>query len=372
MKPLGIWFVLLSIIFAGSLDAAPSRTKIAFLAGFSSPVTSYVLTDLNLDKGYRVFTHVYPAFEKQMELIRFDNQGEAKNTAAEFTKVVDANIQFVVGVSKTSQALVAAPMSDEKKIMMVTPLATNDRVTEGHPWVVRTCFSDSIQGSALSRFAVEELKARRILVFTNVDIPYSVDLSKNFISALGPKAQYQELKYVAEGIKPAEMASQIQAFKPDLAFVPDYVNTASVLIKELYKIDPKLPQLGGDGWGGREVLDPAIAPLGELKAFYTTVWSEDIQNAENKKFIKAYRTVFPNDPPSIGAATMYDALKIFWEAYQAADAKTPEGVKKQLTKRKFQTTTGPSRFANPDNLTASRKVVIIRLNSGKHEHFKSF
>ena len=353
--------------------ASPSREKVAFLASFTSPVTSHVLTDLNLEKGYRVFAHVHPDFEKSIEVIKFDNQGEPKNIPGQVDKIVASKIRYVLGVSKTSQALVAAPLSDQHGFLMLTPLATNDKVTENHGLVARACFSDSQQGKTLARFALSELKAKRVLVLTNVDTPYSIGLSQTFRLGVEKRATVRELKYAADDIRVAALEAEIAQYKPDLVFIPDYVNTASLLIKELYRIDPKLTLLGGDGWGGREVLDPTIKPMPNLRAFYTTVWNQGLSAPVNRVFVKAHLKVFPAEAVSIGAATMYDTLTIFWDAYQAAKApKTPQSVKAQLLAKSFNTTTGTIRFTDPKDLTPARKVVIIRLNAGKHELYKSF
>lgn len=367
---LGIGLCALNASSAQALQAP--RPKIAFLAGFSSPITSHVLTDLNLEKGYKVFANQYPEFEKTFDVIKFDNQGDPQNVPAQIDKIVADKIQFIIGLSKTSQALVAAPLSDEKNFFVMTPMATNDKVTIGHPLVARTCFSDSQQGEALARFAMKELKARRVLVLTNVDQPYSVDLTKQFVSLTSKKLKISEFKYVSEDQRFAELKKEITAFKPDLVFLPDYVNTVSLIMKEIYKIDPKLAMLGGDGWGGREVLDPTIEPMKDLKAYYTTMWNQEVTTPANKAFVKAHEEVFPGERVSVGASTMYDLLTIFWQAYQkASNPKTPDSVKKQLLAQTFQATTGPIRYTHDSDLTPTRKVVIIRLNAGKHEFHKT-
>jgi branched-chain amino acid transport system substrate-binding protein len=372
VKPLRVLALLISLSFA-AVSVAETKTKVAYLGGFSSLSTGTVLTDLNLEKGLKIFLKMNPEVEKSIEFVRFDNQGEAANTALEAKKIIDQNIKFIVGVSKSNHALVVAPLADENKILFITPQATNDKVTQNHPYVFRSCFSDLYQGRALAQFATQNRKAKKILIMTNVDTPYSLGLAQRFMEFVGDKASITELKYVPDGIKVDEIKATVEKVKPDLVFIPDYVNTAVFLIKEFYKIDPKLLLLGGDGWGGREVLDPAIEPLKGLNAYYTTLWSQDLANPKNQKFVKVFASEYPGDPSSISAATMYDALSIFWESFKAVKGpKTPDAVRAKLLSTTFSTTSGKISFPDPNNPTPKKRVVVNRLNEGKHELYDSY
>ncbi len=365
--------VLIIPLSFGTVTVAEIRTKVAYLGGFSSLSTGTVLTDLNLEKGLKIFLKMHPEVDKSIEFVRFDNQGEASNTALEAKKIIDQNIKFIVGVSKSNHALVVAPLADENKILFITPQATNDKVTQNHPYVFRSCFSDFYQGRAIAQFAIQNRKAKKILVMTNVDTPYSLGLAQRFKEFVGKKALITEMKYLPDGINVAEIKTTVERVKPDLVFIPDYVNTAVFLIKELYKIDPKLLLVGGDGWGGREVLDPAIKPLKGLNAYYTTLWSQDLANPKNQKFVKLFASEYPGDPSSISAATMYDALSIFWESFKAVKGpKTPDAVRAKLLSTTFLTTSGKISFPDPNNPTPKRRVVMNRLNEGEHELYDSY
>lgn len=348
-------------------------TTVAFLGGFTSPHSGTVLTDLNLEKGLRVFLKNFPAAAKELDFVKFDNKGDASNTAEEVKKIAQKKIRFILGVSKSNHALVVAPLADQNHILFITPAATNDQVTLNHPYVFRTCFSDSYQGKILAKFAIEELKGKRVLVMTNVDTPYSVGLSQSFIASIGDRVKIATYHYLSEEMRIKELPAQIASFKPDIVFIPDYVDNVPALVKEFYRIDQKLNFLGGDGWGGREVMDPMLSPLTDLKAYYAAIWNIEFPTPENQAFVRQFKLLYPNDTVRSASAGSYDALTIFWEAYKEAKSpKTPESVRKVLLSKTFNTTIGKVSFPNPMDPTPAKPVLMIRFQAGTHALYKTY
>ena len=71
-------------------------------------------------------------------------------------------------------------MPREKKVVLITPTATNDSVTKDGDYIFRACFTDSFQGEAVARFAREVLKLKAVTAFQDTTSDYSVGLCRNF------------------------------------------------------------------------------------------------------------------------------------------------------------------------------------------------
>jgi branched-chain amino acid transport system substrate-binding protein len=370
---LRLYVLLYSLLMAATFEPAHAKQKIAFLAGFTSSSPNIALTDINFEKGLKTFLSLNPDAESKLDIEKFDNQGDASNTAFEIQRITAKGIRFVIGISKSNQALVAAPLSDELKFLFITPFATDSKITRGHRLAFRTCFSNDYQAEVLAHFATKELKAKKILVLINADSPYSVGLGATFAKTIGKEATLNEIRYLAEPLDLEPLKKAVQTYNPDTVFIPDYVSPSVTIVKALYLINPSLQFLGGDGWGGREVLDPALIPIPNLKAFYSTAWSKEIQTPENAKFIQAFTKLYGQAPVSVGPAVMYDAMSVFWQAYKKAKGtKTPDSLRRSLLENKFQTITGKISFPNPSDTTPEKPVVLVRVGAGKHEFYKLY
>lgn len=55
-------------------------------------------------------------------------------------------VDAVIGEVTSTNTLAMTKMAEDTKTPLVSPTATNDRVTSGRQYVSRVCFSDSFQG----------------------------------------------------------------------------------------------------------------------------------------------------------------------------------------------------------------------------------
>ena len=118
---------------------------------------------------------------QKVELVTEDNQSKPGQSATVVRKLITQNkVVAILGDATSSATLEAAPIAQGDKIPMITPTATNPRITEVGDYIFRVCFLDEFQGRVLARFAREKLKAQRIFTLTDVKQDYSVDLLKFF------------------------------------------------------------------------------------------------------------------------------------------------------------------------------------------------
>src|ERR1700756_5011113 len=118
---------------------------------------------------------------KKIQLLTEDNQSKAGETSTIVRKFVTQDkVAAIVGDLTSSATLEGGPIAQTAKIPMVTPLATNPKVTEIGDYIFRVCFIDEFQGRVMARFALDNLKARKAAILTDTKQDYSVGLSGFF------------------------------------------------------------------------------------------------------------------------------------------------------------------------------------------------
>ena len=163
-------------------DQGGDTIKIGLITPKTGPVAQY---------GIAVENSVNLAFEevnaaggingKQVELITYDDKGDATESINVFNRLVDNDkVVALLGPVISSTTLAVAPLADEKKIPMVTPTATALDVTLDKPYVFRACYTDPYQGSLVAKFAGEQLKVKTAAILYNSGDDYSTGLAEAF------------------------------------------------------------------------------------------------------------------------------------------------------------------------------------------------
>jgi branched-chain amino acid transport system substrate-binding protein len=358
----------LSRVVSSSSAAANGKIQIAFVGSFSSTSPHIALTDHEVARGLEAYVRTHPEFAQKIEIVRFDNKGEPELGIGIADELAAKQIKFAVGVTKSKQALVFANALKPKNVLLITPFATNDMVTEGFPLVFRTCFSDREQGKALASFATNQLDVKRVVIIENVEDPYSTGLSATFRSLLKPGVEVKIVKVLSGQVRfDAAAQKEIVDYKPDTLFLPLYVDqTASVI--DLFQ--PQLPNnvryLGGDGFSAKLIADNVLKRAAGLQLFSVTHWHAEIKTKANREFMANFKKVYPNEPPVHGSAMMYDLAGILHQAFKRSQWKEdPAAVATALRALKFQSTLGPLSFTNPIDNTPSKPVVIVRHRDGQ-------
>jgi branched-chain amino acid transport system substrate-binding protein len=120
-------------------------------------------------------------FGRMITLVTEDNQSKPGETATIVQKFVTQDrVAAIIGDLTSSATLEGGPIAQAAKIPMVSPLATNPKVTEIGDYIFRVCFIDEFQGRLMARFALENLRAKSAATLTDTKQDYSVGLTGFF------------------------------------------------------------------------------------------------------------------------------------------------------------------------------------------------
>jgi branched-chain amino acid transport system substrate-binding protein len=303
---------------------------------------------------------------QKVELITEDDQSKPGQSATAVRKLITQDkVVAILGDATSSATLEAAPIAQSNKIPMMTPTATNPRITEVGDFIFRVCFLDEFQGRMLARFAREKLKAQRIFTLTDVKQDYSVDLLKFFrdeFTKLGGTIVGEQSYSTGDTDFRAQL-TPIRAAKADAVYVPGYYQEVALIVKQGRQIGLTMPFIGCDGWANQALIE--IGGKAVNGCFFTNHFSPGDQSPLVKSFVAKYQEKYGTLPDTFSALG-YDAARLLSGAIQRAGSADPAAVRDALAQTAdFQGVTGQISF--DANRNASKPGLIVTVKDGKFE-----
>ncbi len=304
---------------------------------------------------------------KTVELLEFDNQSTGLGSRDAARKAVSAKVSAVLGPSWSSHALAIAPVLQKNGIPMITPLATNPKVTEVGDYIFRTCFTDNFQAAIITKFLHEEMNAKRILVLVNTGYVYSIDLAKMVVEGFeqyGGKTIRVE-KYSEELTDYRQLLTKLPDLNFDAVFIPGYTRDSAQLIKTAVELGMQSTFVGGDGWS-HELFDYGGEAING--SFYITHWAISLPGEKNKVFVAKMKQMYGDKAINAGMALAYDSANILAAAISRVQSEEPEKIRDALSQTKdFPGLTGKISFDKSGNPV--KQGVINRLENGSSTVF---
>lgn len=297
---------------------------------------------------------------RKLELIVEDTQGLPGLSPPAAKKLIEEKkIHILLGEIASSNSLAAAPIAQKAKIPMLSPASTNIKVTEVGDYIFRACFVDPLQGSAMARFAFENLKAKRAAVLFDYNSDYSKGLletfSKTFIELGGKIVSKQSYTQIDEDFSPELRA--LKKTKPDVIYIPGYYNQVGTIIPQVRRLKMVMPILGGDGWDSPLFFDLAKKALDN--SYITNHFASDSPDEKVKKFVVDYKKRYNLAPDSLSALG-YDSVYLLADTFRRANSTEGAKLRDALAQTKnFQGVTGKIEFDASRN-PLGKNVVILK------------
>jgi branched-chain amino acid transport system substrate-binding protein len=306
---------------------------------------------------------------KKILLLTEDNQSKAGETSTIVRKFVTQDkVVAIVGDLTSSATLEGGPIAQASRIPMVTPLATNPKVTEIGDYIFRVCFIDEFQGRVMARFALEELKAKRAAVLTDTKQDYSVGLSGFFNQTFtgGSGTVVREQSYSSGDTDFRALLTSVKAAHPDVVFVPGYYPEVSIILKQARQLGISVPFIGCEAWDSPTLL--AVAGKAADGCYFSNQFSPDDPSPVVQDFGKIYQAKFSARPDNF-AALGYDAARVVLDAIKRAGSTEPPAIRDALAQTKdFPGVSGNITIDSHRN--ASKPVVVLAIREGRVQYFE--
>ncbi len=255
---------------------------------------------------------------RKIDLVLVDNESKADKTAVGLRLLAEKKIFIVIGAYTSADTFALKPDAFKYKVTVVSPMATNDLVTERNEYIFRTCFSDSFQGKAIGRFAVQKMQLDKIGVMLNIDEngTYSRDLGRattGEIVASGGKVLTIEGYYRKSDTYVSQLLSIVNSGVNGI-FIPSYAEEAAKMINEARKLGFQGYIFGGDGWDEDAFFNQLEPAPGHC--FFVSMFSARYDSPETRHFLEKVRKETGGREPGVCEAQGYDTMGIVAQAIQ--------------------------------------------------------
>lgn len=306
---------------------------------------------------------------KQINFIVADNKSEPSEATNAITKLITQDkVVAVLGPVVSSNVLAAIQVAQDNKVPMLTPTATNPKVTvdngEVKPYIFRSCFIDPFQGTVMANFATNTLHVKTAAILVDNSSDYSKGLAQVFTEKFtkngGQVVATEAFLQKDQDFKAT--LTKIKAMNPETIFIPAYYEETGKIIKQARELGIQVPFIGTDGWDDPKVVEVAGAAALN-NGFFSNHYSAQDTDPNVVKFVAAYKQEYGQEPSAL-AALGYDAGLMIIDAIKRANSTEPAKIRDALEQTKnLQVSTGILTLDASHNPVKS--AVIIEMKDGK-------
>lgn len=318
-------------------------------------------------EGIKLANQLYPeVLGKKVGLVIVDNKSEKQEAANAVARLVDQNVNVIIGSYSSSLSMAGGPVAQEAGIPVIGCSPTNPAVTLGNDYYFRVCFIDPFQGTVMAKYAVETLGAKTAAIIQDVQQDYSVGLSNYFENAFkeltgNENAIVAKVNYNTGDKDFSAQLTEVKSKKPDVIFAPGNFTECGILVEKAREMGIEAPILGGDTWEAQEFLNR----VGSLKDIYfsTHFTAEEPVTEVSTKFMEEFKKAYPDKEINAFAALGFDAYLLALDAIERAGSTDHEAIREALSQTAgFEGATGIITLdANGD---ATKTAIIKKVENG--------
>ena len=301
----------------------------------------------------------------QLVLVAEDDGGDPKQGTAVAQKLVDAGVAGVVGHLNSGTTVPASRIYHDAGIPQITPSATTPQYThQGFNTTFRLVANDNKVGAALGRYAVDNLKARRIAVIDD-RTAFGQGLADEFIrgvKAAGGTAGIVSRQYTSDRATDFNaVLTQIKSRQPDVVFYGGMDAVAGPMLKQMQALGITARFMGGDGICSERLGELSGGASGEN--LVTCAVAGGVSGAQEKgyaDFVVRYQQRYKMTLQTY-APYAYDAVMLLATAMRNAGSPDPRRYLPELARLRYRGVTGDIAFdANGDLTDAAMTLYTYR------------
>ena len=307
--------------------------------------------------------------KKKIKLIVRDNKTAIATSASVAAQLTNKDkVAAIVGPATTNAGTAEIPNITKAKVPSVSPSATDPNYTlqkngKVQPFVFRACYQNNFQGGSAAKFVMNNIKAKRVAVYTDNSSDYGNGLAKAFKKTY--KGKIVDSQTFSEGDKDFNaVLTSFKAKKVDAIYVPGYYTEVGLIIKQARQIGIKAPIVGSDGMADPKLVQIAGAKNAS-KIYYTTPFSTQVaaKDPTASKFMRDFKNRYHEEAPTFSALA-YDAVYMIKEAIENEKSDDSAKITKGLEQIKdFTGVTGKITVDKDHN--PEKPIAVEELINGK-------
>jgi branched-chain amino acid transport system substrate-binding protein len=259
-----------------------------------------------------------------VEFLYGDNKSAAAAASAlTLSQVSKENILAIIGPLSSRQAIPVAQMAQAFSTPMITPWSTSPLTTKDRPFVFRSCFVFTVQGSVITKFAASEFKATKAAVLYDIVSAYPRGMASSFKEAFeaqngpGSVVAYEEFRTGDKDF--SKQLERIAASGAQFIFTPQHFNEVPLIVRQAKKMGITLPIMGSNSWSGGDLIGECGTDCNGL--FFTGNYAPGNAKGINAQFVDAYKKAY-GEYPDEPAALTWDAVRVMIQAIKDTNGLT--------------------------------------------------
>lgn len=299
---------------------------------------------------------------KQLEISEYvDDKGDSTEAVNAYNRLNGQDIVAVVGSFSSSCSIPMAEIAKEEGMLLLSPTATNAKLTLVGPSIFRACFIDPVQGPMMAKFAQEEGYTKAAMIYAKDD-DYSNGLKEAIDGAWSGFGL--EMVYTGEcttkDVDYTAQVSQVVASGADVLFYPAFLDTVPILVQQAREAGFEGAIVGGDGWDGSNT--SGIEAYFD-NTFYTNHYAPEDPAEAVQKYVTSYKDKYGAESLTSVGACYYDAIYMLKDAIEASETGKTADIITAMTGMSFSGVTGS--FTLDENGDPAKPITFVEFKEGK-------
>ncbi|MFK0414697.1 ABC transporter substrate-binding protein [Campylobacter coli] len=303
----------------------------------------------------------------EVKLIVIDTKGDKLETTSAVNRLIAQDkVIGIIGEATTPNTIQAISIVEDKKIPLIAPVASGDKLLEGKKYASRVCFSDSFQGDKFASYVTKELNLKNAVVIIDQSNVYALGLAKAFEKSLKENGGKVIKKLaISSGDKDFRaVVSQLKSLNPDFVYMPIYHPEAALIARQAKQIGFDKLLAAGDGVNNQTFIDLGSTAVNGV-VFTDSFDSSNPSTARGKTFINEYEKIKGNANLPAFSAMGADAYYVMLNAMNACQ----NTLTSECINEKIHQTSNYEGVGGIISIDASgnaiRPVVIKEIQDGK-------
>lgn len=303
----------------------------------------------------------YKINNKTIEFIYEDSKCNAKDATEAFNKLINVDkVDYIIGGECSSETLAGAPITENAKIVQITPCSTSPSVRNAGDYIFAVYPLDDFEGTFNAEYIYNTLGIKKVATLTGLS-DWPVGLNKSFekrFKELGGEIVLSETnEQNAKDLK--TQLTKIKNSNAELLYSVEYTEAAENLLLQSKEIDLNIPK-----YMPGIINDDVINVVGSnAENVYTTRPNSKLNDESFTAKLKQ-KTGLSTVDVSICGGFAYDSLLILKKAIENANSFENEKVKDALYNVKLEGIMGYHEF-DKDGVPATGDYKVLKVINSK-------
>lgn len=286
---------------------------------------------------------------RKIVIVTGDDASQAAQGVSVANKLTSEGVRHVVGPFNSGVMLPSSSVYAENGAIMITPSATNPKITERGLWnVFRTCGRDDQQGAVAAAFLAKNFAGKKIAIVHD-KTPYGQGLAEETRKAMNA-ANIKEVMF--DGVNVGEkdfsaLITKIKAAGVDLVYWGGLHTEGGLIVRQMRDQQVRAPMMSGDGITSAEFA--TIAGPG-AEGTLMTYSPDPRKRPEAKAVVDAFKA--KNIDPEAYTLYTYAGVQVFQQAAEAIKDLDPKKMAAHIRSGvTFKTVIGDLKYDSKGDIT---------------------